>query len=226
MGILTRDTVIFDLDGTLVDSMWVWEDIDVNYLGQYGFTPTQDMKVAIEGMSIRETAVYFKERYGIRDSIVEIQDCWNRMAFDRYREKVRLRPHAEDFLRTLHGAGVSLGLATSNSRILAETVLASNGVIDLFDEIQTGEDVASGKPDPEIYLKAAAGIGAAPERCLVFEDVLMGVLAGKNAGMKVCAVYDPWNEPQMEEIRKRSDFFITDYSELAKQDKVLKLLEK
>ena len=85
------DAVLFDLDGSLVDSMWLWEDIDIAYLGRYGITPPKDLQGTIEGMSFSETAVYFKERFQLPDSLEEIKAEWNRMAWDKYASQVPLR---------------------------------------------------------------------------------------------------------------------------------------
>lgn len=219
-----KKAAIFDLDGTLIDSMWVWADIDINYLEQFGFKPPSDLKAVIEGMSMRETAVYFKERFSIADTVEDIQEAWNLMAYDRYNKKVKLKPLVFDLLRILRSEGLALGIATSNSRILTEAVLASNGILNLFEVILTGEDVKNGKPDPEIYLTAAERLEVYPEDCIVFEDVLMGVLAGKNAGMSVCAVYDPWNDPQKQEIIRTADFYVNDYEEIATQQQLQMLL--
>lgn len=79
--------VIFDLDGTLVDSMWMWEDIDIEYLGRYGLSCPEDLQKAIEGMSFTETAVYFKERFGLPDSIEEIKEAWIAMSLENMKRK-------------------------------------------------------------------------------------------------------------------------------------------
>ena len=84
--------VIFDLDGTLVDSMWMWEDIDIEYLGRYGLSCPEDLQKAIEGMSFTETAVYFKERFGLPDSIEEIKEAWIAMSLEKYEKEVPLKP--------------------------------------------------------------------------------------------------------------------------------------
>jgi HAD superfamily hydrolase (TIGR01509 family) len=219
-----KKAAIFDLDGTLVDSMWVWADIDINYLEQFGYEPPADLKAVIEGMSMRETAEYFKGRFKIEDTVEEIQDAWNLMAYDRYNSKVKLKPLVFDLLRILRSEGMALGIATSNSRILTEAVLASNGILNLFETILTGEDVKNGKPDPEIYLTAADKLDVSPGDCLVFEDVLMGVMAGKNAGMSVCAVYDQWNEPQKQDIMRLADHYINGYEEIATWQRLQGLL--
>ena len=92
------EAVIFDLDGSLVDSMWIWKDIDIEYLGQFGLEPPRELQREIEGMSFSETAVYFKERFGLPDSLEQIKETWNRMAWDKYRNQVPLKDGAREYL--------------------------------------------------------------------------------------------------------------------------------
>ena len=212
-----KKAVLFDLDGTLMDSMWVWEDIDIEYLGRFGHAPTKDMQRAIEGMSFTETAQYFKQRYGIPDTVEEIKAEWNRMAYQVYAERVKLKPGAYGFLRKLREQGCRTGIASSNSRELIRACLEANGVADCFDSITISCEVAKGKPAPDIYLRAAETLQATPAECLVFEDIPMGILAAKNAGMDVCAVEDDFSVDQREKIRSLADYYIRSYEEVLGQ---------
>ena len=90
-----KKAVLFDLDGTLVDSMWMWEAIDIEFLGAYGYECPDDIQRAIEGMSFSETAVYFKERFDLPLSLDEIKAVWTRMSIDKYRHEVPLKPGGE-----------------------------------------------------------------------------------------------------------------------------------
>lgn len=206
--------VIFDLDGTLMDSMWMWRDIDIEYLGQFGFTPPEGLEREIEGMSFTETAEYFKRRFALPSSVEEIKSVWLEMSQDKYTHEVGLKPGAGAFLREIRARGLKTGIASSNSHALIRACLASNGVLDCFDCITTSCDVAKGKPAPDVYLSVASSLGVAPESCLVFEDVPMGILAGKNAGMKVCAVKDDFSKEQTEAIRELADYYITSYDQI------------
>ena len=211
--------VIFDLDGTLMDSMWIWKQIDIEFLGRYGHTLPQDLQKAIEGMGFTETAYYFKNRFSIPESIDEIKAEWNRMAFDKYAHEIGMKPGARAFLRDLRKAGIRTAIASSNSRELIMACLENNKIAEMFDCVVTSCDVAKGKPAPDIYLHAAALLGVLPEQCLVFEDVPMGILAGKNAGMRVCAVEDRFSVDQREEKRRLSDYYIDSYDEIKEVDR-------
>ena len=211
-----RKAVIFDLDGTLMDSMWMWRDIDIEYLGRCGYTPPEGLEQVIEGMGFTETAQYFKERFQLPDSIGKIKEDWLKMAWDKYAHEVKPKPGAVDFLRAIRKKGLRVGIASSNSRDLILACLEGNQIADCFDCIVTSCDVAKGKPAPDVYLKAAELLGAEPETCLVFEDVPMGILSGKNAGMRVCAVEDAYSGGQTEKIRELADGYIVSYDEISR----------
>ncbi|MDD6036209.1 MAG: HAD family phosphatase [Lachnospiraceae bacterium] len=206
--------VIFDLDGTVVDSMWMWEAIDIEYLGRFGIALPPDLQKTISGMSFSETAVYFKETFGISDSLDKIKSDWNEMAMDKYCNEVTLKPGVLDFLKKLKKRGIKTGIATSNSKELALAVLDSLGLSVYFDEVHMSCEVKKGKPAPDIYLLVADCLGEPPEHCLVFEDITEGILAGKAAGMKVCGIEDAFSEAYREEKKKLADYYITDYDEI------------
>lgn len=216
-----KQAVIFDLDGTLVDSMWMWKAIDIEYLGRFGFECPDDLQKIIEGMSFTETACYFKERFSLECSIEEIKQDWIHMSIEKYRNQVPLKKGAEAFLQYVKSLGVPMGIATSNGRVIVDAVLHSLGIQSYFDVITTGCEVAQGKPAPDIYLKVAEHLKAEPKACLVFEDVPAGICAGKAAGMTVAAVEDRFSKGMEEEKRKLADYYIEDYFQLIprKQEK-------
>ncbi len=206
-----KEAFLFDLDGTLVDSMWIWHRIDVEYLGRFGLKLPEDLHSSIEGMSFTETARYFKERFSIPDSLEQMKADWNRMAWDKYLQEVPLKPGVREFLAYHRARGIRMAVASSNSRELVEAVIEVHGLTETFGAIVTGCDVAHGKPSPDIYLEAAARLGAAPAKCLVFEDIVPGIQAGRNAGMAVIAVEDAYSQYQEKEKRNLADLYITDY---------------
>ncbi len=206
--------VLFDLDGTLVDSMWLWEDIDREYLSRFDITLPEDLQDMIQGMSFSETAVYFKERFLIPHSLEEIKAEWNEMAWKKYAEEVPLKEGVLSFLKELSNRGIAMGIATSNSKELVELVVGKLGVAEYFNSIRTSCEVAKGKPSPDIYQLVAKDLGAEPAECLVFEDIIAGIMAGKSAGMKVCSVYDKKSEGDTKKKQELSDYYIHTFSEL------------
>lgn len=207
-------SIIFDLDGTLVDSMWLWHDIDVEFLEKRGHTLPETYQHDIEGMSFTETAVYTKELFRLEETVEELKSIWNEMAIQKYSYEVTFKPGAEEFLHYCRKQGITLGIATSNSRELVDAVISALGFQEDIQVIVTACEVAHGKPAPDVYLEAARRLSAEPGRCLVFEDVPMGIKAGKNAGMKVCAVEDPFSAHQREEKRRLADYYISSYAQV------------
>ena len=216
-----KKAVIFDMDGSLVDSMWVWKDIDIEYLGRFGLTIPDDLQKCIEGMSFTETAEYFKKRFSLEDSVDEIKSAWNAMAWEKYRTRVMLKPGAHEFLDYCRAHGIKLGIATSNSRQIVDMVLAERGVTDYFSCIMTSCEAKKGKPAPDIYLLTAQQLSVKPEQCLVFEDIVFGIQAGKSAGMQVCAVDDEYSIYQREEKKALADYYIQDFTEIPEVKELL-----
>lgn len=208
------EAVIFDLDGSLVDSMWMWREIDIAYLARFQISLPEDLQASIAGMSFSETAIYFKERFSLPDSLDTIKADWNRMARDKYLYEVPLKPGAYEFLTGLKERGIALGIATSNSRQLVENIAEVHNLHNYFSCIMTGCDVSRGKPAPDIYLAVAEKLQVSPDKCLVFEDILPGILAGKNAGMRVCAVEDDYSRSEAEEKKALADYYIKDFYHL------------
>ena len=209
--IKNKKAVIFDLDGTLVDSMWMWKTIDIEYLGRFGIDLPETLQKDIEGMSFSETAVYFKNTFNISDSLEKIKSDWNQMAYDKYTKEVTLKAGAKEFLIFCQKKGIKLGIATSNSRELVDATIEALGIKEYFDCIMTSCEVAKGKPSPDIYLAVAQNLCVHPTDCLVFEDVEMGILAGKNAGMEVCAIEDEFSMNQIEKKVQLADYYIKDF---------------
>lgn len=209
-----KEAVIFDLDGTLVDSMWMWKQIDIEYLGRFGYECPPQLQKEIEGMSFSETAVYFKEKFQIPDSLEEIKQCWVDMSIEKYRCQVPMKKGVRRFLSYLKENGFRAGIATSNGRAMVDAVLHSLDMEAFFQVITTACEVAAGKPAPDIYQKVAKTLQVPPERCLVFEDVPAGIMAGKAAGMTVCAIEDEFSAPMREEKLALADYYIEDYDEI------------
>ena len=205
------EAVIFDLDGSLVDSMWMWKAIDIEYLAGHGIEAPATLQKDIGGRSFVETARYFKDRFNLSDSIEKIGDDWNRMAWDKYTNEVPLKEGVSALLDKCMQNGIKLGIASSNSTELINQVLSSHGIKDKFQSVKSGTQVVKGKPAPDIYLTVADELGAKPARCLVFEDLVDGIKAAKNAGMTVVAVSDDYSRHSDDLKRELADDYIEDY---------------
>ena len=208
--------VIFDMDGTLIDSMWLWKAIDIEYLKKFGHDLPADLQGSIEGKSFTETAQYFKERFDIPDSVEVIKAEWNQMAWAYYEKKVTIKEQAEEFLQHLKDKNIATGIGTSNSKEMVALIVDKFNIGDYFASIRTSCEVAAGKPSPDIYLKVAEDLGVKPEECLVFEDVPMGIMAAKNAGMKCCAIYDDFSKHIATEKKKLADYYVDSFTDVLK----------
>lgn len=205
---------IFDMDGTLIDSMWIWSKVDEEYLKKRNIDLPENLKEEIEHMSFLEVAQYFKNRFNLPDTLEEIQSEWNSMAIDYYSNDVNLKPGAKEFLSLLKSKGVKIGLATSNYSLLIEIALKKNKVYDFFDSITTTDEVTRGKDFPDVYLLAAERLNLKPEECVVFEDILPAVKGAKSANMLVVGVHDLYSEYQKQDIIDCADMYISQYTEL------------
>lgn len=208
------EAVIFDLDGSMVDSMWIWKSIDIEYLGRFDIDLPDNLQACIEGMSFSETAAYFKERFGLPVDLETIKADWNHMAGDKYAHEVPVKEGVRELLAYCTTHGIKAGIATSNSRQLVENVVRAHRLESYFDCIMTACEVEKGKPAPDIYLAVAKELAVNPRNCLVFEDIIPGIQAGKAAGMQVCAVYDEYSEHQDREKRALADYYTFHFTEL------------
>lgn len=219
------EAVIFDVDGTIADSMWMWKRIDKEYLGRFGIPLPDTLQAGIEGRSFYETAVYFKEHFEIPDSVEKIMADWNEMAWEKYEKEVPLKSGVRDFMQLCRDKGIKMGIATSNSRELLESIERTHGLTEYISSIMTGSEVPKGKPEPDIYLAVAKELGINPAKCLVFEDLTAGIMAGKNAGMKVCAVQDAYSFDSDREKRRLADYYIEGFEQILEREKIRKKAE-
>jgi len=206
--------VIFDLDGTLIDSMGLWAQIDREYLDSFGYTVPENLQEEITHLTFTETAIYFKNKFKINDEIDDIILTWNTMALNHYSHNIKLKDNVIPFLDKLKNNGIKIALATSNSIPLLEATLKNNGIYHYFDAISTTEEVKKSKDNPDVYLLTAAKLNIDPKECLVFEDIVQAVKGAKLAGMTVYAVHDKSAENQKTELLNLADKYIYNFGEL------------
>lgn len=209
-----KKAVIFDLDGTMTDSMWVWDEIDQEFFEREQMEMPPTLQKEIEGMSFTETATYFTKTFSLKYTVDELKQIWNDMAMEKYKHVVPLKPGILQFLEYLKENYYKIGIATSNSRLLLDAFLEARGLDSYIDAITTSCDVCKGKPAPDVYLETAKKLQVAPAECLVFEDIPMGIMAGKAAGMQVCAVEDKYSADMRSEKKELADYYITDYAQI------------
>ncbi len=205
---------IFDLDGTLIDSMSVWEEIDREFLRNRNISIPYDYIEKINSMSFKEVAKYTIERFNLKESEEELIKEWNEMAIYEYSNKIKLKPNVKEYLEKLKKNNIKIGLATSSPKYLYEPVLKNNHIYEYFDALNSLEDVKRDKNYPDIYLLVAENLKLSPQECAGFEDILVGINTMKKADFKVIGVYDKYADSDIEEIKKISDKFIYNFKEL------------
>lgn len=205
---------IFDLDGTLLDSMWVWKQIDVDFLGKRGLDVPRDYLEKITPMHFLQAAEYTIKRFSLPDTTDEIIAEWSDMALDAYRNTIGLKPHAKEYLLYLKEKDVKLSVATASNEQIYTPALKRNGIYDLFDAFTSSYEAARGKGFPDVYELAAEKIGLDAEDCVVFEDIYAGIKGAKAGGFFAVGVEDVFASHERDKIIAEADLYIKDFSEL------------
>jgi HAD superfamily hydrolase (TIGR01509 family) len=207
--------IIFDMDGVLADSEPLWDDIDAAMLRLHGVSYAGEHKHHVLGKGFPLALAFYKEQYQLEATIEELTQQRLGIAAEYYATRIEAFSDAATLLPMLRERGFKLGLATSSLSTLALSFLDRYHLRDYFHAIVTGEDVQRGKPNPDIYLKAAQKLNVEPKYCLVVEDSLAGVQAGKSAGMPVAAIPDP-RFVNIEDFKNKADFILARLGEVAK----------
>ncbi|MCL2107518.1 MAG: HAD family phosphatase [Oscillospiraceae bacterium] len=206
---------IFDLDGTLLDSMWVWHQVDVEFFAARGLALPEDYADEIGAMTFREIAEYTIARFALPESPEKLMAEWNERSFRHYRDDVGLKPGAREYLAALRARGVALGVSTSLTTHVLAAVLSSNGIIDWFGALTSADEVTRGKAYPDIYLLTAQKLGRVPPaECLVFDDIQKSLHGIRAAGMACCAVREPLSRQNWDEMARFADYHILSFEEL------------
>jgi len=206
--------IIFDFDGTLFDSMWVWSDLDVMFLQRYGYVPTQKMREDIKTMSVWESAELFKNTFALPLEISDIVKELGEMVFEQYQHEVKPKEFVKDYLDKLKKAHIPMCIATAAHYKNVEAALVRENFTGYFEFIMSSDHIKSGKSSEEIYLECAGRLKLKPHEMIVFEDSLHGIMAAKKAGFYVIAVEDDSAFHEREKIRKTADKYIKSFKEM------------
>ena len=198
---------IFDVDGTLLDSMFIWDTIGETYLRSIGYQPKENLNETFKNMSLHQAARYYQTEYGVTQSIDEIMDGVNAMLERYYRFEVPLKPGAAELLERLRQDGVKLCIATATDRHLVEAALDRCGVLSCFGEIFTCNEVGHGKDEPDIFEAALRFLGTEKSETVVFDDSLYAIRTAKETGFPVAAVYDS-HEKEQDKVRLLADIYL------------------
>lgn len=209
---------MFDLDGTILDSMGVWEVVDRRFLENNSLPFEKDYIQALLTMHFAQAAEYTKRRYSMEKSEAQIMEEWFAIAKGMYANEVKLKPHAAEYLAVLKNRGVKIGAATSSDPLLYEPALKRNGIYDYFETFALSSETEHGKETAEVYELAAKRIEIPLEKCIVFEDILKGILNAKAAGCYTVAMEDVSSAHDAEKIRREADIYICDYLQLKEME--------
>jgi HAD superfamily hydrolase (TIGR01509 family) len=205
--------VIFDLDGVLADSEPWWNQIDAKLLAEYGVSYRGEYHRNVLGVSYRLAVEFYKNAFHISASVEELMRRRGEIASDFFANRVDLFSSAKTTLAQLREMKLHLAVATSSVSASARPLLDRTGIRSLFSVVITGDEVQQGKPHPDIYLRAAKKLGISPEACLVIEDSLAGIAAGKGANMRVAAIPDRrFVDPR--EYEKKANYVLGSLSEI------------
>ena len=202
---------IFDFDGTLVDSMFIWDTFGEDYLRTLGKEPKENLTETFKTFTLEQAAEYYREHYGVTLSVEEIVDGVNEMVAEIYRTKVTLKDGVREFLEELRVQGAKMCVATITDRPIVEDVLCNLGIRDFFTEIFTCAELGYNKETPHIYRAALEVLGTSREETVVFEDALHALMTAKNDGFPVAAVYDKHEEKQ-EKLKEIADIYMEDFN--------------
>ncbi len=216
---------IFDLDGTVLDSMYIWPQIDEDFLARRGIILPDDYVKAIAAMGFHEIAIYTKERFSLTETLDEIKKEWMEMSVMAYETAIGLKPGAKEFLELLKENDVKISVATASNEILYAPALKNNGIYEYFDEFTTLAEVKNGKGSSDVYFKAAEKIGIPVEECVVFEDLYDGLKAARKDGFFTVGIYEKYAVALEDEIKKESDIYIKDFYEIMENKKFADLLK-
>lgn len=207
---------IFDLDGTLLDSMSVWRNMAADYLKSQNITPKDDLFDVVRAMSLADTAVYFRDEYGILKTDEQMMAEINANVEHFYNNIAANKDFVIEYLELLKQKGIKMCIATATDHYLVEPAVKRNGLDKFFDKVFTCTEVGAGKDTPEIFLAALNYLGTPIEDTYVFEDSLFAIKTAKNAGFPTVGVYDRFSDYQIDEVKAISDVFINGFDELIK----------
>ncbi|MEM5767370.1 MAG: HAD family phosphatase [Bacillota bacterium] len=202
---------IFDMDGTLTDSMFIWQEIGKRYLLARGITPRETLWDELRDLSGSQVPAYFQETYGLKNSHQEIIEGIAAMLVPIYREEVFPKPGIFLLLDRLKARGVKMCVASATDLSIVEMVLEKTGLLPYFSAAFSCMTLGVGKDRPHIYEEALAHLGTPKAETYVFEDALYAAKTAKMAGFPVIGVFDPSAAGDAEELKALSVLYLNDY---------------
>lgn len=203
--------MVFDVDGTLLDSMPVWDHSGERYLATIGIDAPLSLGKVLFSLTMQQGAQYIKKTYDLNQTEEEIRSGILRVVENAYKNEVLLKPSVADFLKALKEAGIPMVVATSTDRPLVLAALERTGIRPYFQDILTCSEFGSGKDQPEIFHAAAAKMGSEEKHTWVVEDALYAIRTAKAAGYRIIGVSDASSQKEEMEIRRLADYYVSNF---------------
>jgi len=216
------DLAIFDMDGTIIDSMWIWKDLVVDSFKRNGIDIPENFEQAIFSMTFLESAQYYIEVTKEITTPEQLIEEWSLNARLMYKNDITLKPFTEEFLIYLKSLGITICLTTSNFKDIAVMILKRFSLLSYFDSITVTQEVTRSKSFPDVFLITASKHHVNPEKCIVFEDSYYAAQGAKAAGMAVVGVYDEYAKHFEDDFRQLADSYVYSFEELYKNDEFFK----
>ncbi|MDF2948901.1 MAG: putative hydrolase [Sedimentibacter sp.] len=205
---------IFDLDGTLLDSMSAWHNLGKDYLLMKGVIPPHDLNKILASMSMLESAEYFRQAFKINLSTEEIITGVNELIAGKYKNELVLKPYVKEYLQKLKDENVKMCIATATPLKMANTALERNEIVNYFSFVASCDEVGVGKNKPDIFYMAAKKLDADPSDIAVYDDADFALITAKEAGFFTIGVYDESFNDKKKDIQLISDMYIESFKEL------------
>ncbi len=205
--------LLFDLDGTLIDSNGVWLEVDKTFLARHGFAYSQAYHDGVAHSILQNAAVFTKAHFQMEESCEEIIAEWMALAENAY-DAVPLKPRVREYLDRCRSQGRRMALFTACVPLHCRTALRSHGLEDYFERVIYAQELGEDKRSPVVFRRAAALLGAKPRDCVLFDDSLAACKGAKAAGMTVVGVRDDFHTGTEADMREVCDQYIRDFGEL------------
>lgn len=205
---------IFDLDGTLLDSMPVLKTAELNYVLTQGITPPANLHETLKTMSFRIAAEYLVHEFSLDTTPEEAMTFLVDGITRHYHTSIEPKPYVVEYLHKLKSQGVRMCVATATDKHLAEVALLRLGMLDFFEFVLTVDEVGKSKDFPDIFLDAARRMNCSPNQCVVFEDSLQAILSLQGTGFTIWGIYDASSTTELDQIQKYSNRYIWSFKDL------------
>ncbi len=208
--------IIFDFDGTIFNSMSIWETAGEDYLKSIGYIAEKDLCKKLSEMSLLQAAEYLKRQYSLPMSTEEIISGINKTVENFYFHQAKPKENVIEYLSALHKKGIKMCIATVTERYLAEAALKRCGIFKFFDNIFTCSEIGYGKDEPYIYEYACNSLYTEKNETIVFEDSYYAAQTAKKAGFFVVGIYDKY-EKHKDKLREIADAYYMDFTQILKR---------